>query len=81
MSTEFGVRNLAIGTFVAVGLEGNYAFAGSAAVYLLLEAIVLIGAGQVRRRRLQRGPTAVGDGLGTVPSRDIERIPPVQKRV
>jgi predicted Na+-dependent transporter len=49
--TEFGVRNLAIGLFVAVGLAGNLTCAGPAAVYLLLEAAALILLAQLRRRR------------------------------
>lgn len=48
--TEFAVRNLAIGFFVAVGLAGDLSFAGPAAVYFLLEAMVLIFLAQVRRR-------------------------------
>lgn len=52
--TEFAVRNLAIGLFVSVGLAGNLTFAGPAAVYLLLEAVILLLFAQVRRSRLQR---------------------------
>lgn len=51
--TEFGVRNVAIGLFVAVGLAGDLTFAGPAAVYLLLEAVALILLAQLRRRRLK----------------------------
>ena len=40
--TEFAVRNLAIGFFVAIGLAGHLAFAGPAAIYFLLEVVVLI---------------------------------------
>lgn len=52
--TEFGVRNLAIGTFVAVGVQGDLSFAGTAAVYLLLEAVALFAMGIARRTGLSR---------------------------
>jgi len=55
--TEFAVRNVAIGVFVSVGLSSNLSFAGPAAVYLLLEAIILLLFAQVRRYRLKRAAT------------------------
>lgn len=47
---EFGVRNLAIGTFLAVSLGRDLSFAGPAAVYLLMEAIIILALGMWRRR-------------------------------
>ena len=62
--TEFGVRNLAIGVFVAVGLVGDLAFSGPAAVYLLLEAVVLILLAQARRGRRKRAAAVSASGPG-----------------
>lgn len=49
VAVEFGARNLSIGIFVAIGVLGNTEFAGSAAVYLLIEAIVLLSLGRLVR--------------------------------
>lgn len=62
--TEFVVRNLAVGVFVSVGLVGELTFAGPAAVYLLLEAVVLISLAQVRRVRLKRAAAVSASGRG-----------------
>lgn len=48
---EFGARNLSIGIFVAIGLFGNSEFAGSAAVYLFVEAAVLLLLGNFVRKQ------------------------------
>jgi predicted Na+-dependent transporter len=53
--TEFTVRNLAVGLFVAVGVQGNYASAVPALVYLLLETTVLVGLSYRRRQRSRPG--------------------------
>jgi BASS family bile acid:Na+ symporter len=66
--TEFVVRNLAIGVFVAVGLVGDLTFAGPAAVYLLLEAVVLILLAQARRGRLKRAAAVSAGGRGVAGS-------------
>lgn len=47
--TEFGVRNLALGTAVGLGFQGNFASVGPAAVYLFIEGIVLLTAAYARR--------------------------------
>lgn len=60
--TEFMVRNLTIGAFVAFGLLGNLTFAGTAAVYLLLEALILLLLAQVRRGRLKRAAAISASG-------------------
>lgn len=52
VAVEFGARNLSVGIFVAIGLFGHTEFAGSAAVYLLIEATVLLLLGNAVRRRL-----------------------------
>ena len=62
--TEFVVRNLAIGVFVAVGLVGDLTFVGPAAIYLLLEAVVLISLAQARRGRLKRAAAVFASGRG-----------------
>lgn len=62
--TEFVVRNLAIGVFVAVGVVGDLSFAGPAAVYLLLEAVVLIFLAQARRGGLKRAAALSASGRG-----------------
>lgn len=51
--TEFGVRNLAIGTVVAATLGQMATFASAAAVYLMLETTVLMTMGFARRKRIQ----------------------------
>jgi BASS family bile acid:Na+ symporter len=50
---EFGVRNLAIGTFLAVGLGADLSFAGPAAIYLLIEAVIILVLGSWHRTRLR----------------------------
>lgn len=48
---EFGVRNLALGTAIGLGFQGNFDFLGPAAVYLLIEGIVLLTVSYARKPR------------------------------
>ena len=54
VTVEFGVRNLAVGTFLAVSLGNDLSFVGPAAIYLVIEAITILWLGS-RYRVVVRG--------------------------